>query len=834
MLSRHAVCPPIRHYSEASFKVTCNADKRVKENFRLIYKKEQASFDKSFRHFKRKYNNHTQTELYNLAADNSPNMWSKIKQLTSPPSKPPLEVIMSDGSLSRDVKDVLVKWHEDISKLYSGLRQDPELAFDDDFYHEILSKKEEFERISENEKAELGFGNYNTEELNMALSLEEVSKAIDKCKLGKAYLEIPNEVLKNANAKLLLHKFFNICFSSGLNPSEWYFSDIKPIPKPDKDPRDPMQNRCITILCCVAKVYSSLLNNRLQKFLESNKILVEEQNGFRSSRSCIDHIFVLITVLRNRKLLGKDTYLAFIDYKKAFDSVDRNLLFFKLALNGVSGKMYKAIAALYLNPKSRVILNEYETDYFACPIGVKQGDCLSPTLFAIFINDLATEIKESKLGIDLNVEGGLHMNYVLSILLYADDIVCFAEDENSLQSILFIIESWCKKWRLEVNLSKTNVLHVRKKAKPQSKFIFLFDMKPVPYCTSYKYLGVNINEHLDFKFTVEKHAESAGRALGSIITKMIKNNGFPYNVFSLLYKSCVTSIADYSGPLTGFHEYESANKVHLRAIRAFLGVPKNACNVAVMSEVDLPLPKCRTNIEMVRHYIRIHCMEEDRLTKIIYRWDRALNDRNIVDSWSNEVGKIFAKCNLTAAFNADCRLVGQSVVSHMIQELKKDQIEYLINECNNKPKLRTFRLFKDFQVMPPYIVKPLSFNHRRSIARIRLGSLPLRIETGRYSIPRIPEEERVCLACKPDGQSPEAAEKQSTSPVESESHFLLDCKAYDAERANCFSKMELPNDFTSLTQDNRLKYLLNHSFNVKFTAQFITMAMNIRSKLLDK
>ena len=183
--------------------------------------------------------------------------------------------------------------------------------------------------------------------------------------------------------------------------------------------------------------------------------------------------------------------------------------------------MYKAIAALYLNPKSRVILNEYETDYFACPIGVKQGDCLSPTLFAIFINDLATEIKESKLGIDLNVEGGLHMNYVLSILLYADDIVCFAEDENSLQSILFIIESWCKKWRLEVNLSKTNVLHVRKKAKPQSKFIFLFDMKPVPYCTSYKYLGVNINEHLDFKFTVEKHAESAGRALGSIITKMI-------------------------------------------------------------------------------------------------------------------------------------------------------------------------------------------------------------------------------------------------------------------------------------------------------------------------
>ena len=56
--------------------------------------------------------------------------------------------------------------------------------------------------------------------------------------------------------------------------------------------------------------------------------------------------------------------------------------------------MYKAISSLYSNPKSRVLLNDYETDYFDCPIGVKQGDCLSPTLFAIFINDLANEIKD--------------------------------------------------------------------------------------------------------------------------------------------------------------------------------------------------------------------------------------------------------------------------------------------------------------------------------------------------------------------------------------------------------------------------------------------------------
>ena len=190
---------------------------------------------------------------------------------------------------------------------------------------------------------------------------------------------------------------------------------------------------------------------------------------------------------------------------------------------------------LYSNPRSRVVLNEYETDYFDCPIGVKQGDCLSPTLFAIFINDLASEIKEANIGIDLNVDGGPNIDYIFSILLYADDIVCLAETEADLQSILFIIENWCKKWRLEVNLTKTNILHVRNPRKPQSKFTFLFDMRPVPYCKFYKYLGTNINEFLDFKFTVEKHADAAGRALGAIITKMIKNGGFPYNVYSFLY-----------------------------------------------------------------------------------------------------------------------------------------------------------------------------------------------------------------------------------------------------------------------------------------------------------
>ena len=347
--------------------------------------------------------------------------------------------------------------------------------------------------------------------------------------MRKSYLQIPNEALKNRNAKILFHKFFNLCFKSGLNPSEWDSSDIKPIPKKDKDPRDPLQNRCITIMCCVAKIYSGILNRRLQIYLEKNNILVEEQNGFRASRSCIDHVLVLCTILRNRKALGLNTFLTFIDFQKAFDSVDRNLLFFKLSQIGIYGKFYKAISAMYSNPKARVMLNEYETDYFECPIGVKQGDSISATLFAIFINNLADEIKKTGVGLNLNEKLDIFdesNDLLTNILLYADDIVLLTSNEEDMQFLLNLVEVWCSKWRLEVNLTKTNVMHVRGRGCRRSIFMFIFNKRPVEYCSQYRYLGVTLNEFLDYNLTANIQAEPAGRALGSVITKTIKKEDY--------------------------------------------------------------------------------------------------------------------------------------------------------------------------------------------------------------------------------------------------------------------------------------------------------------------
>ena len=84
---------------------------------------------------------------------------------------------------------------------------------------------------------------------------------------------------------------------------------------------------------------------------------------------------------------------------------------------------------------------------------------------------------------------------------------------------------------------------------------------------------LHLDEFLNFQYTTKTQVDSAGRALCSVITRMIKNKGFPFKIFSMLYNACVVSIADYSAEVTGFSECEATNQLHLKAIRAFLGLP---------------------------------------------------------------------------------------------------------------------------------------------------------------------------------------------------------------------------------------------------------------------
>ena len=189
------------------------------------------------------------------------------------------------------------------------------------------------------------------------------------------------------------------------------------------------------------------------------------------------------------------------------------------------------------------------------------------------------------------------------------------------------------------------------KRKVQSKFLFLFNKRPVPYCKAYKYLGCFINEHLDYNYTAEVQADSAGRALSSLITKMIKNKGFPFSIYNILYQSCICSISQYGSEVYGFEKFDSAFKLHLRAARAFLGLPKNVTSVGLISELNWLLPRYQSHVKMIQFYNRILCTPSNRLLYRIYVWDRNLNESKQINTWSAEIKSILYEHNLAQIFD---------------------------------------------------------------------------------------------------------------------------------------------------------------------------------------
>ncbi len=201
--------------------------------------------------------------------------------------------------------------------------------------------------------------------------------------------------------------------------------------------------------------------------------------------SCSEHIFALSTILTNRKSQNKSTFLAFLDAEKAFDRIDRDLLLYKLLLNGVKGHIYESIKVIYQESICSININNMLTEWFDTNCGVKQGDTLSPTIFGIFINDIADDVKSVNIGIIID-------SINVCILLYADDIVLLSETEDGLQKLLDNVYECSWKWKIKFNAQKSNILPVRQQ---------------------YMYLGIVINELNDYNVTAQFLADAANRAL---------------------------------------------------------------------------------------------------------------------------------------------------------------------------------------------------------------------------------------------------------------------------------------------------------------------------------
>ena len=230
----------------------------------------------------------------------------------------------------------------------------------------------------------------------------------------------------------------------------------------------------------------------------------DSQNGFRKKCGTVDHLYSLTSMVKHKINRKEPAYACYVEFKKAFDLVDRDLLLVRLDEMGIKGRLLVTIQALYKEMSSSICLNGMLTEWFGMEYGVKQGDNLSPSLFSCFINPLLSEIDNYESGI-------MYSDFMVSSLAYADDIILLSDSEEGPQKQVQTLEKWCHKWTQNINTGKTKVMHFcSNRQTPRTKHKFVINGQELEVVEQYKYLGIVVDSLLKFNKATDILGKSAG------------------------------------------------------------------------------------------------------------------------------------------------------------------------------------------------------------------------------------------------------------------------------------------------------------------------------------
>jgi hypothetical protein len=298
-------------------------------------------------------------------------------------------------------------------------------------------------------------------------------------------------------------KMFNLILKTGIYPKSWKDSYIIALHKKG-DKSDPNNYRGISLISNLPKIFNAVLNNRLITVVD--KQLNNCQFGFRENHRTADSIFILKSLIN--KYIHKNNkkiYACFIDLRKAFDSVWRTALLYKLCKMGVGKSFYRVIKQQYLNTKSSLKHKDHISDYFDITRGVKQGDSLSPTLFNIFINDITKGLEDD------NSSPLELINSKLGSLLFADDLLLLSESKEGLQNSLNKVSMFCENWQLSLNINKTkSMVFSTTKQKPETS-ILVYKNKKIENVSEYPYLGLLIKSNGNLSHSTAELTKKAKR-----------------------------------------------------------------------------------------------------------------------------------------------------------------------------------------------------------------------------------------------------------------------------------------------------------------------------------
>ena len=365
--------------------------------------------------------------------------------------------------------------------------------------------------------------------------LDKVLKAI-KNKKAAGLDKIPPELWKTRKFDVHLINFCNAVYESH-EIEAWREGCILPFPKKG-DLSIPSNYRGITLTSIAAKIYNKMLLNRIQPEIE--KVLRKNQNGFRKDRSTTGQILTIRRLIEGIKSQNLEATILFVDFSKAFDSIDRSKMEHILIAYGIPNEVVQAIMILYRKTKSKVRSPDGDTDFFNILAGVLQGDTLAPYLFIIALDYvLHSSIDTNKsLGFTLTkTKSRRHPAVKLTDADYADDLALISDKCSNAEKMLHLLEYAAEKVGLKVNAKKTEYINYNHQG--TIKTIKNQQLKNVD---NFEYLGSNIaSTEKDVDIRIAK-AWSAVNKLTTIwksnLSENLKRNFFRATTGSvLLYDS---------------------------------------------------------------------------------------------------------------------------------------------------------------------------------------------------------------------------------------------------------------------------------------------------------
>ena len=647
---------------------------------------------------------------------------------------------------------------------------------------------------------------------NQPVTVFEIRKAVKKLKNGKAagIDQILNEFIKHSPEDMLklICSYFNLILDTGIVPDSWTVGLIVPIFKNKGDINNPDNYRGITLLSCIGKLFTMLINSRLQSYLDENTLLGEEQAGFRGGYSTLDHIFSLHCIIDLFLSQKKRLYCAFVDYRKAFDMIYRSSLWQKLLKLNIKGKVLNVIINAYNGAKSCIKLNRSTSDYFSCNIGVRQGENLSPLLFAIYLNDLETHFVGNCNGINCTTNNDETEVYIkLFTLLYADDTILLSESAADLQSMLHILHNYCQKWQLTVNTDKTKIV-VFSRGKIRNLPQISYGDETIEVVSSYNYLGILFNYDGKFGRSIKKQISQAKRALFALLSKARKLQ-LPLDLICHLFDACISPILLYGCEVWGYSNLEAVERVHSYFCKYILHLSPKTSNSMALGELGRSRMACTIKQRMVNFWSRLSTGKPSKISVTLLHLLKEKKTTGLANfPWYTEIANTINNCGLaflleTPSEHLDPRNV-KAVLRDRVSAIECQDWHSAVTDSG---ACSTYKTFKSHLRFEKYLTV-LSRREATALCRYRCGNHKLPIITGRYN--KVEKSERVCPLC-------------NTKAIGDEHHYLFTCTAFIHERSKYINTryLEPPG-----AQDIEGLFTCENPTSLSNLSQFCSIIMN--------